>query len=178
MIFYLGLVLSSTIALSYATVGGQYSVNVHFVPPLVTAPCSIAQFWSPSNVTCALCFCMTGSLSRCIPQPGCNPQTQNSNTTTTTMSPSNTTESSTTENPGDSSTMPDENAPPSMNPNSPASGTPAESPPETPEGTPTAAPANPDETPGAAAEKNGSGAGSKVRGAKPGKSRRRRHSGN
>jgi len=54
-------------------------VNVHFVPPLVTGTCSVAQFWAPPNVTCALCFCMTGTLSRCIPRPGCNPL----NTTTT-----------------------------------------------------------------------------------------------
>jgi hypothetical protein len=89
--FYFGAILcvAAGLAVAYATVGGQYSVNVHFVPPLVTGTCSVAQFWSPPNVTCALCFCMTGTLSRCIPQPGCNPM----NATTTTAQPSNSTTS-------------------------------------------------------------------------------------
>ncbi|ODM97771.1 hypothetical protein Ocin01_08908 [Orchesella cincta] len=159
MIFYLGILLSSSIALSYATVGGQYSVNVHFVPPLVTAQCSIAQFWSPSNVTCALCFCMTGSLSRCIPQPGCNPQAQNT-TSTTTMS-SDPTDQNTTENPSGTSPMPGESSSPSSEASMNSTST------EAPTDAPPAAPDTPPDQ----------GTGSKVRGPKPSKSRRRRHSG-
>lgn len=78
------LCLATSVAICYATMGGQYSVNIHFVPPLVTGTCTLGQLWNPPNVTCALCFCMTGTLSRCVPQPGCIP---NNSTTTTTENP-------------------------------------------------------------------------------------------
>jgi len=33
-------------------------------------------------MTCAMCFCLNGRISRCVPQPGCNPF-PNATTTTT-----------------------------------------------------------------------------------------------
>ncbi|OXA37635.1 uncharacterized protein LOC110862334 [Folsomia candida] len=90
-----GVCLLSAAFVCHATMGGQrYSVNIHFVPPLVTGACNVAQFWTPPNVTCAWCFCMTGTLSRCIPQPGCTPANE-----TTTAAPNGTTTATTMPSP-------------------------------------------------------------------------------
>jgi len=112
--------------LGYATVGGQYSVNIHFVPPLVTGSCSIAQFWNPPNVTCALCFCMTGTLSRCIPQPGCTPNGNNSTSNATT-----TTTTTTVPPPGAATTIPP--PPPVQGPGQPEQQQPPQPPPQPPQ---------------------------------------------
>lgn len=83
-IFAAVLVVGVGIAVTYASVSpGPYSLNVHFIPPLVAGECAFAQFWNPPNMTCAMCFCFTGRLSRCVPQPGCNPANATTTTTTT-----------------------------------------------------------------------------------------------
>lgn len=73
------------VGITWASIpSASYSLNFHFIPPLVSAPCTFASVWNPSNMTCAMCFCLNGRISRCVPQPGCNPFP---NATTTTPAP-------------------------------------------------------------------------------------------